>query len=81
MNDFQMTSLANDRSKQLMAEADQHRLARQAKQPARHQELAPRRGFVVGRLLSSLTELMPRWNRSYSTEWDAGIHRRDRWSR
>ena len=49
MNDFQMHSLTSDRSRQLMAEADQHRLAAQARQPkADSKPSAARTGFRIG---------------------------------
>ena len=56
MNDYQMTSLANDRSRQLLAEADQHRLARQAgRSKKKRKPVEPRSGlrisldFLLGR--------------------------------
>ena len=56
MNDYQMSSLANDRSKQLLAEAQQHRLARQTRPRTSHREPAQQRGglrisldFLLGR--------------------------------
>ena len=56
MNDYQMTSLANDRSRQLMAEAEQHRLARRSKRSSTGPKSVAVRsglrvslGFLLGR--------------------------------
>ena len=56
MNDYQMTSLTRDRSRQLMAEAEQHRLARRSERSLTGPEsvavrdgLRIRLGFLIGR--------------------------------
>ena len=56
MNDYQMSSLAQDRSRDLMAEAHAARLAREAKRPAKAQKESQRRssfrvnlGSLLGR--------------------------------
>lgn len=46
MNDYQMSSLAQDRSRDLMAEAHAARLAREAKRPAATQEKSQRRSSL-----------------------------------
>jgi hypothetical protein len=46
MNDYQMSSLAQDRSRDLMAEAHATRLAREAKRPAATQEKSQRRNSL-----------------------------------
>ncbi|MFV2064446.1 MAG: hypothetical protein ACC726_13195 [Chloroflexota bacterium] len=56
MNDYQMTSLASDHSSQLMAEAEQHRLARRSKRSSTGPKSVVVRsglrislGFLIGR--------------------------------
>jgi len=56
MNDYQMTSLANDHSRQLMAEAEQHRLVRRSKRSSTGPKSVAVRsgrrislGFLLGR--------------------------------